>query len=246
MIPINCDIGERGANHPIDNKLMGLIDIANIACGGHAGDERSIAYYRRLSQENGVVASAHLSYPDKKGFGRVTLDIPVSELQSALDAQLSRMADVTTVKLHGALYNDTCGRSDLALAVAEWLQGRKIITVITQRPSAFSRACEEMGIQVMAEVFAERKYRYISSEKRLALVGRSQPDASIKNVEDAIVHSKSLIRDHKVWATVDRGDGSSTTEMFEVTPDTVCIHSDSEISLELAERLKSEIGAWKI
>ena len=35
---INCDIGERGIDNLTDLALMKLIDIANIACGGHAGD----------------------------------------------------------------------------------------------------------------------------------------------------------------------------------------------------------------
>ena len=39
---INCDIGERGVAHSIDDKLMSMIDIANIACGGHAGNKESI------------------------------------------------------------------------------------------------------------------------------------------------------------------------------------------------------------
>lgn len=38
MLKINCDMGERGQAHPVDDQLMAMIDIANIACGGHAGD----------------------------------------------------------------------------------------------------------------------------------------------------------------------------------------------------------------
>ena len=36
---INCDLGE---GMPDDEKIMALIDSCNIACGGHAGDEKSM------------------------------------------------------------------------------------------------------------------------------------------------------------------------------------------------------------
>ena len=61
---INCDIGERGADHPQDRELMAYIHIANIACGGHAGDETSIEAFRALAEKHEVEVSAHLSYPD--------------------------------------------------------------------------------------------------------------------------------------------------------------------------------------
>ncbi len=38
MISINCDIGERGPDHPVDIELMSYIQIINLACGSHAGD----------------------------------------------------------------------------------------------------------------------------------------------------------------------------------------------------------------
>ena len=72
---VNCDIGERGADHPVDRQLMELIDIANIACGGHAGDETSIHAFCQLAEQHGVTVTAHLSYPDRENFGRRSLDI---------------------------------------------------------------------------------------------------------------------------------------------------------------------------
>ena len=45
MLLVNCDLGERGIAHPIDDQLIKYIDIANIACGGHAGDQQSVDYY---------------------------------------------------------------------------------------------------------------------------------------------------------------------------------------------------------
>ena len=58
---INCDIGERGADHPVDRQLMELIDIANIACGGHAGDDASIPFFCELAKKRKLIITAHLS-----------------------------------------------------------------------------------------------------------------------------------------------------------------------------------------
>ncbi|WP_225879211.1 LamB/YcsF family protein [Isorropodon fossajaponicum symbiont] len=38
---INCDLGECLTPNP-DTHIMPLIDMANIACGGHAGDDKSM------------------------------------------------------------------------------------------------------------------------------------------------------------------------------------------------------------
>ncbi|HET8839096.1 MAG TPA: LamB/YcsF family protein, partial [Flavobacteriaceae bacterium] len=39
-IDVNCDLGEGGVK---DAELMPLISSCNIACGGHFGNEKSIA-----------------------------------------------------------------------------------------------------------------------------------------------------------------------------------------------------------
>lgn len=45
MLLINCDLGEREVAHPVDDKLVDYIDIANIACGRHSGDKASVDDY---------------------------------------------------------------------------------------------------------------------------------------------------------------------------------------------------------
>ncbi|MDE4992545.1 LamB/YcsF family protein, partial [Francisella tularensis] len=75
MLLINCDLGERGVAHPIDDRRVDYIDIANIACGGHAGDKASVDYYLNLCKGKNVKITAHISYPYKQNFGRQVIDI---------------------------------------------------------------------------------------------------------------------------------------------------------------------------
>ena len=69
MIDLNCDMGElEDAAH--EAALMEHITSANIACGGHAGDEATMERTARLALERGVRIGAHPGYPDRANFGR--------------------------------------------------------------------------------------------------------------------------------------------------------------------------------
>ena len=67
---LNCDIGERGTNNRTDLALLDHIAIANIACGGHAGNVESVRFFYAQALEKGVRPTLHLSYPDRENFGR--------------------------------------------------------------------------------------------------------------------------------------------------------------------------------
>ena len=61
-IDLNCDLGE-GAGH--DAELMPLITSANIACGAHAGDGRTMQETMALAQRHGVAVGAHPGFEDR-------------------------------------------------------------------------------------------------------------------------------------------------------------------------------------
>ena len=67
-IDLNCDLGEGMES---DATLMSHISSCNIACGGHYGDENSIARTLQLALKHNVKAGAHPSFEDHENFGRV-------------------------------------------------------------------------------------------------------------------------------------------------------------------------------
>ncbi|QEN06567.1 LamB/YcsF family protein [Oceanispirochaeta crateris] len=241
---INCDIGERGSDHPVDTALMQHIDIANIACGGHAGDNASIRAFRTLADRFDVDVTAHLSYPDKQNFGRLTMNIQQEELLHSLDHQYALMADVKTVKFHGALYNDAASDASLAKLLANWLQKNSINSIVTQFDSELALACENLGISVMAEAFAERRYALNPQNGKLSLVNRSKDYASIHELDEAVQHSLKIMNDQKVTAFYET-DGQVKQKEAVLMAQTICIHSDSEISLTLATALQRAFGREK-
>lgn len=237
MIRINCDIGEREPDNPVDIELMKHIHIANIACGGHAGDEETIAVFRRLAIENDVAVAAHLSYPDRENFGRISMDIPPEDLLASLDTQFRLMPDVKMVKFHGGLYNDSAKDSELANLLATWLFENGIDTVITPENSEMAMAASDKGIRVIAEAFAERTYDFNPESGRLSLVNRSKSYACIHECEAAVLHAETILNKGVVEAYIDTGDEPPKRELVPIHAETICIHSDSVIALELAARL---------
>src|SRR5688572_18221385 len=87
-LDLNCDLGE---GEPISRTraLMRCITSANIACGGHAGDVRSITVCIRLAREFGVNIGAHPGPPGQGSFGRGPLQVSADELELWLLQQVS-------------------------------------------------------------------------------------------------------------------------------------------------------------
>ena len=239
MIKINCDIGEREPDNKVDIELMKYIHIANIACGGHAGDDETVSVFRHLAKEHNVEVAAHLSYPDRENFGRVSMAISQEELGKSLDEQYQLMPDVKMVKFHGGLYNDCSADATLADYLGQWLSINGIDRIITPEKAELAIAASVKGIQVVPEAFAERTYDYNPSTERLSLVNRKKSYACIHDCDDAVRHSDNILNKGFVEAYIEADDGTSRIENISISAETICIHSDSEIALELAQKLAS-------
>jgi UPF0271 protein len=237
MITINCDIGERGPDHPIDMALMDLIQMANIACGGHAGDKESVAAFRKRSDSNQVKIAAHLSYPDRENFGRFSMDISTRRLNQSLDDQMQLLPDIRCVKFHGALYNDSVINPQLAADLTNWLVKNRIEQVVTSQDSELANSSQQAGINVIFEAFAERRYAFLPNQGRLTLVSRKKSYASITDCQEALEHSQSIIRSGLVKAYIEDEKGILEERLLQIKAQTICIHSDSTIALELAREL---------
>src|SRR5437867_10858341 len=86
-LDLNCDLGE-GELREITEALMRSITSCNIACGGHAGDERSMRQTIELARRYNVAIGAHPSFADRAGFGRRVLPIDADGLRALLTEQV--------------------------------------------------------------------------------------------------------------------------------------------------------------
>ena len=122
-IDLNCDMGEGIGN---DAAIMPFISSANISCGYHAGDEKTIRETMELAARFKVSVGAHPSYADKKNFGREEMDLSTAEIHELITKQLILFnaiaipagISVKHVKPHGALYNKSAKDAKTANAIA--------------------------------------------------------------------------------------------------------------------------------
>jgi 5-oxoprolinase (ATP-hydrolysing) subunit A len=111
-IDLNCDMGELD-DTAHEAALMEYITSANIACGAHAGDARTMERTARLALERGVRIGAHPGYPDRENFGRLEIAMTPEAIADTVYTQIARLDDIVRrlggvivhVKPHGALYN---------------------------------------------------------------------------------------------------------------------------------------------
>ncbi len=231
-VQVNCDIGERGPHHEEDRQLMELVQIANIACDGHAGDRESVEAFRDLAVKRGVAVSAHVSYPDRPNFGRESMKLPAAELLAALDAQLGLLPGVKLVKFHGALYNDACRDAALAATLAAWLKERGVVTLLAPNDSEIAAAARRSGVVVLREAFVDRRYAWDEMAAALGLAPR-KAGGVITDIEEALAQAAGIVGRGRVNVS---GDPASPV-WKEIKADTLCIHSDSPIAVDLARRL---------
>jgi len=225
-VDLNCDMGE-GAGH--DAELMPLITSANIACGAHAGNARTMFQTCELAEQHGVSIGAHPSLDDRAHFGRRELPISQAAAAALVTRQLralSAYAKIRHVKPHGALYN--MAARDPALAEAIVLAIRNFdasLVLFGLEQSALTGAGEAIGLTVAHEVFADRTYQGDGS-----LTPRSQPDALVASPQHAAAQAVRMVRAGRVRAT----DGTE----IEVKADTICLHGDGPNAVEIAQAIR--------
>lgn len=227
MIDLNCDLGE-GEPAIRTRALMGLVTSANVACGGHAGDARSMDFCVRLAGRHSVRIGAHPGLPG--GFGRTEARVTSRDLQLLVLHQVSALAtiarrqsqDLHHVKLHGHLYHATEGDPRLARAYVEtircWFADLLIVALAGGRVVTLAR---ESGVPVWEEGFADRGYRDDGS-----LVPRNEPGAVITGLKTV----RQRLREMRAGQGIESVSG----KRLPLRPETCCVHSDTPDALRLA------------
>ena len=219
-IDLNADLGEGG---PCDAELLMIVSSCNIACGGHAGDEKSMRETVALAISNDVAIGAHPSYPDRDGFGRRSAYLTGDELRDSIIAQITTLnsvardqgATLNHVKPHGALYNDAVNDRKLADLVASCIRATVPDAAFVGLPdSEMQHAASRYSMNFVAEGFIDRAYKDDGQ-----LVPRSEPGAVHKSLGLVLPQAVSLVG--KV--------------------DTLCIHGDTPGAAEAAAAVRDAL-----
>jgi UPF0271 protein len=217
---INCDLGE---GIPNEQGIFPWIDCASIACGGHFGDEASIAFSIKLAKPNGVMVGAHPSYPDQENFGRKSMQLEFGTLVASLNEQIDRFQLVSDqlemptdhIKFHGALYNDAMANAALAQNLCEWLSLQfKQIPIFVSPGSQMLFWAEQFGLKTRLEVFGDRAY-----QDNYQLLPRTENNSLFTTLEEVNEHFRYIVEEHQILTNL----GNKIPAQAE----TLCFHGDN-------------------
>ncbi|HML18319.1 MAG TPA: 5-oxoprolinase subunit PxpA [Bryobacteraceae bacterium] len=232
-IDLNCDMGEI-PEHIADGtqeSLMRSITSVNIACGGHAGDERTMKTTIEQALRWNLTIGAHPGYPDRANFGRLELDLPLDAIETTVFEQIRTLAEIAAtfataivhVKPHGALYNQAVSRPQMARAIANGVARFSTdLVLVGLAGSGMLDVFRAAGFTVAAEAFADRRY-----EADGTLRSRKFEDALIRDPRKAGEQALRIVKGEGVIAA----DGSNVP----IEAQTICIHGDTPGAPKIAE-----------
>ena len=233
-------MGEWDAPHlkPCDEDIMPLVDMCNIACGGHAGTKQIIQKTIELAITNNVRIGAHPSFEDRPNFGRKYMPLSKSELNTSITKQIefflsicsSQKVSVHHVKAHGALYhacNQNTKEAKVLVSVISKLCPEVIVLVAPE--SKLEKIARKEGLTTMAESFIDRRYT-----EDLLLVSRTEFGAVIHDIEIA----------KKQYETLSLGKIiTQSGKVKSLKTSTACIHGDNPQCVQI---LKSKQGNGQV
>ena len=229
-VDLNSDLGEGAGT---DEEIMALVTSANVACGGHAGDEETMRQTVQLALRHRVAVGAHPGYPDRAGFGRTAIEMPPERLRGEIVRQVGALraiadaagAKIAHVKAHGALYN--LGERDEGVAATLVEAVREVdedLLLFAPAGSAMARAASRLGIRVAREGFADRAY---------------EPDGTLRSrrLDGALVTDPRAAAEQAVSIARDRRVRTSDGGWLALEADTICLHGDTPGAAEIARKI---------
>ncbi len=209
---------------------MASVTSINVACGGHAGDERTMKATIEQALRRKIAVGAHPGYPDPLNFGRVELELSAEATSDCVFEQVKRLAkvaaacgaDVSHVKPHGALYNQAARNPAVAEAIANGVaRWSRDVILVGLAGSPMLDVFREAGFRVASEGFADRRY-----EPDGTLRSRKFPGALI--LDPAEAGQQALLIANRGIAVACNG------KEIVVNAQTICVHGDTAEAPEIA------------
>ena len=238
-ININCDLGEKSKHHSNkhDPDLLEIVNSANVACGYHAGDKKTMSQVIEISKKNGVSIGAHPSFNDPENFGRKRINLSSSEIRKLIIDQYNILQNIASnygefvshIKPHGALNNMACEDSEVAKTLAKAIKEiSQDLIYLVPTGSKMEEEAKKLNMKIACEIFADRNY-----EDDGNLVSRKKPHALITNPEEAKKHVLNMVKNQAL--------NCHSGKQIPCEIDSVCIHGDNQSSLATAISIKDNL-----
>ncbi len=240
MIDLNADVGERphALRDGSEEKILGMISSANIACGAHAGDESTMAQTVTLCIKHGAAVGAHPSYPDRANFGRVEMAMTARELEESIFQQVRALGEIAQaqrtelqyVKPHGALYNVAVRDHDVAETIARGVaRWSRALALVGLAGTPMLAVWEAMSFRAVPEAFADRAY-----EADGTLRGRSKNGALIHSRQQASAQALRIIKEQCAI--------SIDNVVVPLRAETLCVHSDTPNAVAILSAVREQLA----
>jgi len=238
-INLNSDLGEKSKyyNGVNDSLLLDIVNTANIACGYHAGNLKTMHKTIKEAKIKNVSIGAHPGFKDKKNFGRKRINLSTNELKKLIQQQLEVFAKISTiencpfthVKPHGALNNMACENLDVSLVISNVIKefDKELIFVVLPL-TKMEIAAQKNNLKYACEIFSDRNY-----EDDGSLISRYKKNALINDPIECAKNTLEMIESSSIKCF--------SGKKIHCSIDTICIHGDSNSSILIAKELKKKI-----
>lgn len=240
---MNADMGESFGpwTMGIDEAVMPVVDLANVACGFHASDQDHMRRTVQLAVVHDVTIGAHPAYPDLMGFGRRSMACSADEIENLVLYQIGALdafcraagTSVRYVKPHGALYNDMMKDHDILTAVMRAVKtfdpALALMLMATGDNHPVRSLAASHGVVLWLEAFADRAY-----EGSGHLVSRREPGAVHRDTGTIVAQAQRIAR----------GDPLITNDGHELVleADTLCVHGDNPDAVAAIRRVRDVVN----
>ncbi|MCG2623754.1 LamB/YcsF family protein [Arthrobacter sp. I2-34] len=237
QLTLNSDLGESLGLHSFGNDLdlMGIIDVANVACGFHAGDPDTMAATVELAAERGVKIGAHPGLPDLVGFGRREMKLTAAEVENLLLYQVGALAaflrkadlELNHLKPHGSLYGMLARDPELMEAAAK-VAASYGVPFYGLAGTEHEKVCGRLGVPFVGELYVDLNY---GAAGQLLIQRRPEPTDPAAAAE--------RVRRVLAEGVVEAVDGTLLNISFE----SVCVHSDAPNAVDVAAAVREALSA---
>ncbi|GAA2114910.1 5-oxoprolinase subunit PxpA [Nocardioides bigeumensis] len=240
-VDLVADIGESFGSWTMgdDAHILRTLTSANIACGFHAGDPRTMKRSIELCLEHDVSIGAHPSFPDLVGFGRRAMELSREEIATDVIYQVGALqafartagTEVRHVSPHGRLGTlvgtDPHYAKGVADAIEQIAANGPTLTLLTMT-GELEREAHARGLPVVVYGLVDRNL-----EDDGTLVSRRDPEALVHDEDALVERALSMVLDGSVT--------SRHGKRVEVTCDSLLMHGDHPSSVRTAERIRAAL-----
>jgi UPF0271 protein len=234
-IDLSADLGESFGSHRMgdDERLLGALSSANVACGFHSGDPVTMERTVRLCVDQGVAIGAHPGFPDLVGFGRRAIEMSREEVRADVLYQLGALhafvvaagGRVAHLSPHGRLGNLTVTDATYADGVLDAVQAFDPSIVVVGQPGLIHDLAAERGLATGRLGFPDRAYHSDG-----ALVSRREAGAVLHDVDVITERALSMALEGTV-TSVEGGE-------VPVECDSILLHGDNAASVDAAHQVR--------